>query len=120
MGAGADPLAHKFGYGKVGVIGAIARKGNVVARVIGAQDAPYSSGLCREGCQRPSDARCDRRESRFKLLCAGMPYETVHHGKGEYVRGEVHTNNIESFWSLVKGAWWVLSIRFPRIICPCT
>ncbi len=30
----------KIGYGKVGVIGAIARKGNVVARVIGSQDAP--------------------------------------------------------------------------------
>jgi transposase-like protein len=26
----------------------------------------------------------------------------VSHGKGEYVRGEVHTNNIESFWSLLK------------------
>ena len=22
--------------------------------------------------------------------------------RGEYVRGEVHTNNIESFWSLIK------------------
>ena len=31
-----------------------------------------------------------------------MPHEAVHHGAGEYVRGNVHTNNIESFWSLVK------------------
>ena len=26
----------------------------------------------------------------------------VNHTRGEYVRGSVHTNNIESFWSLIK------------------
>ncbi len=26
----------------------------------------------------------------------------VRHSQGEYVRGEVHTNNIESLWSLLK------------------
>ena len=29
-------------------------------------------------------------------------HETVNHIIGEYVRGEVHTNNLESFWSLLK------------------
>ena len=36
------------GYGKVGVIGAIARKGNVVCRVIGDTDARTLSGFVRE------------------------------------------------------------------------
>jgi ISXO2-like transposase domain len=36
----------------------------------------------------------------YKYL--GMPHEAVHHGQHEYIRGEVHTNNIESFWSLLK------------------
>ena len=31
-----------------------------------------------------------------------MTHEKVKHSDGEYVRGEVHTNNIESFWSLIK------------------
>jgi transposase-like protein len=31
-----------------------------------------------------------------------MPHQTVHHGRGEYVRGNVHTNNIETFWALLK------------------
>jgi transposase-like protein len=30
------------------------------------------------------------------------PHETVDHKAREYVRGEVHTNNIENFWSLLK------------------
>ncbi len=36
-----------------------------------------------------------------------MPYfehEAVKHGAGEYVRGDVHTNGIESFWSMLKRA----------------
>jgi hypothetical protein len=30
------------------------------------------------------------------------PHQTVDHRAKEYVRGNVHTNNIESFWSLIK------------------
>ena len=29
-------------------------------------------------------------------------HQVVNHGRGEYVRGDVHTNNIENFWSLLK------------------
>ena len=31
-----------------------------------------------------------------------MPHETVKHSASEYVRGNVHTNGIESFWSMLK------------------
>ena len=39
-------------------------------------------------------------------------HESVAHTRGEYVRGEVHTNGIESFWARIKRAhkgtfhWW--------------
>ena len=33
---------------------------------------------------------------------SGISAKTVDHKAFEYVRGEVHTNNIESFWSLLK------------------
>ena len=29
-------------------------------------------------------------------------HHTVNHGDGEYVRGEVHINGMESFWALVR------------------
>ena len=39
----------------------------------------------------------------YRLLApSGLPHEAVRHGQGEYVRGLVHTQNIESFWSLFK------------------
>ncbi len=35
-----------------------------------------------------------------------MGHATVNHSKGEYVCGDVHTNTIEGFWSLLKRAWY--------------
>jgi transposase-like protein len=32
----------------------------------------------------------------------GYQHETVTHSAGEYVRGKIHTNHVESFWSLLK------------------
>jgi ISXO2-like transposase domain/Transposase zinc-ribbon domain len=62
------PLGQeKFGYGKVGVIGAIARKGNVVCRVIGDQDAPTLAGFVRKVIQRQGNAGRDRPESGLQL-----------------------------------------------------
>jgi transposase-like protein len=37
-----------------------------------------------------------------RLKAMGYEHDTIAHSAGEYVRGEVHTNNIESFWSLLK------------------
>ena len=37
----------------------------------------------------------------------GLPnHETVAHGVGEYVRGQAHTNGIESFWSILKRGYY--------------
>ena len=38
----------------------------------------------------------------------GIPYrhETVKHSVGEYVKNQVHTNGIESFWALLKRGYY--------------
>jgi len=33
---------------------------------------------------------------------AGYKHQSVNHGKGEYVRGECHTNTIENYWAILK------------------
>ena len=39
---------------------------------------------------------------RRDLRKAGFPHDTVNHKPEEYVRDRMHTNSIESFWSLLK------------------
>jgi hypothetical protein len=38
----------------------------------------------------------------YRTLKQHFPHESVNHGGKEYVRGNVHTNGIENFWSLLK------------------
>ena len=38
------------------------------------------------------------------LTKAGYPHSTVCHEAGEYVRGDIHTNTIEGFWSRLKNS----------------
>jgi transposase-like protein len=44
----------------------------------------------------------DEHRGYANLDAVGYPHDTVSHSTGEYVRGEIHTNNIESFWALLK------------------
>ncbi len=90
-------------YGKIGVIGAIERKGNVVARVIGSQDAPTLAGFVRKVVDRKNVRLVVTDENKdYNYVHKDLPHDSVRHSAGEYVRGDVHTNSIESFWSLLK------------------
>ena len=48
----------------------------------------------------------------------GYTHETIRHSVGEYVRDEVHTNGIESFWSMLKrahkGTYHKMSAKHPQ------
>lgn len=86
----------------MGVIGAIARKGNVVARVIGDMTAPTKAGFVREVVSEKVSLLATDSDHAYRYVKRGLPHKVVNHSQGEYVRGNVHTNNIESFWSLMK------------------
>ena len=38
----------------------------------------------------------------YNYICRAYTHNTIKHGRGEYVKGTVHTNTIESFWALFK------------------
>jgi hypothetical protein len=94
------------GIGKVAVIGAIARKGSVVARVVENTDTATLDGFVRRVVDKDRvDLIATDEHVGYHMLSRGnapLPHETVSHGSGEYVRGIVHTQSIESFWSLFK------------------
>ena len=45
----------------------------------------------------------------------GVYHDSVNHGRGEYVRGDVHTNGIESHWAMLKrglvGTYHQISVK---------
>jgi len=91
------------GAGKVAVIGAISRKGNVVARIVEATDTATLEGFVKEVVSKDVELiATDDAGGYRKLKDKGFPHEAVSHSSGEYVRGLVHTGSIDSFWSLLK------------------
>jgi len=100
---GLEKPGESIGYGKVGVIGAIERKGNVVARVIGSMDAPTIQAFARRATSdRVSLVMTDEHPGYRFAFDRHIKHATVKHSANEYVRGEIHTNSIESFWALLK------------------
>src|SRR5229473_6424668 len=99
-----DKKQHITGMsGKTTVIGAISRKGNVVCQIIENTDAATLNRFVRNAVsERVSLVATDEHGGYNYLQAGGFPHGTVKHSENEYVRGEVHTNNIESFWSLLK------------------
>jgi transposase-like protein len=89
--------------GKTTVIGAIARKGNVVCKVIEGTDVKTLSRFVSEVVSdKVTLVATDEFGGYGWLKPMRFPHESVDHKSGEYVRGNVHTNNIENFWSLLK------------------
>jgi transposase-like protein len=88
--------------GKVAVIGAIARKGNVVARVIQNTDTKTLDRFVRSTVADDVSLIATDEHSGYRLLDKDYNHESVKHGQGEYVRGNIHTSSIDSFWSLLK------------------
>lgn len=44
----------------------------------------------------------DEHRSYLKLPMHGFPHETVNHSRQEFVRGTIHTQNVENLWSNMK------------------
>lgn len=91
--------------GKLAVVGAIARKGNVVCQLIEAADKhTLQSFVTRTVSEQVSLIATDEAAGYGNVNKAfpQHPHKTVNHAKKEYVRGNVHTGNIDSFWSLIK------------------
>lgn len=90
--------------GKSTVIGAISRKGNVVCKVIENTSIDTLNTFIDQTVSEKVDLVSTDKGASYR---EGMPYyikrhEVVDHKAREWVRGSVHTNNIEGFWSLLK------------------
>ena len=83
------------------VLGMIEREGEVLTRVVASRSAPHVSLHLVEHILPGTRLMTDEAPV-FSYHGPGVSRETVNHAAGEYVRGDVHTNSIEGFWSNVK------------------
>jgi transposase-like protein len=88
--------------GKSIVVGAVKRKGNVVARVIDKADGETLNRFIRDTVSTKVSLISTDEHRGYRLLDKGFPHGVVRHSQEEYVHGNIHTNTIEGFWSPVK------------------
>lgn len=88
--------------GKTPVFGMIERKGRAFGQVIPNVRLKTLQPIIDKSAVKNSTIMSDELRSYSRVKVSGYNHETVKHGIGEYVRGQVHTNNIEGFWSQLK------------------
>ena len=96
---------HSTYLGKVAVQGLLERHGHdkvssVRARVVPNSGATHIQGGVRENVKRGARLYTDAAAA-YKGLDAEYIHEVIDHSE-TYVRGKVHTNGMENFWSLLK------------------
>ena len=88
--------------GKTAVVGARDRATKqVTAKVVERTDAPTLQGFVVDHAAPDATVYSDDSSAYDSLP---FDHETVKHSLSEYVRGDVHTNGIESLWSMLKRA----------------
>lgn len=90
------------GAGKIAVIGAVERDGPVVARVVAHVDTETADRFVEAAVSEKVDLIATDESGVYHRVYRKRPHEFVTHGRGEYVRGNVHTCTIDGFWSLLK------------------
>ena len=93
--------------GKAAVVGARSRGRKVTATVVDDTTRPTLHGFVHDHVADGSTVYTDGAEA-YKGVGAGhdLDHAAVRHSVGEYVRGEVHTNGMDSFWSMLKRGYY--------------
>lgn len=101
--------------GKTAVLGLRERGGKTIAFPIANTDKETLQGAILEHVEVGSQVMTDEASGYQGINGLFYYHATVNHGAGEYKRGGVHTNSIESVWSLLKrgvyGTWHHISAK---------
>jgi transposase-like protein len=98
-----DKKTHvRGGDDKMAVVGAVKRKGNVIARVIENVQTRTLEAFVHEAVSNKVSLLCTDDAGGYRHLSRDYPHAAISHRKGQYVVGAVHTNTIEGFWSIFK------------------
>ena len=76
--------------------------GKVTARPVPDASARSLTGIVADAARQGATVFTDEWRSYLPLASMGYHHSRVAHGAREYVRGDVHTNGIENYWSHLK------------------
>ena len=98
-----NTIAGRGPVGKAPVVGVKDRaSGKVVARPVPDTTAETLTGVVSEATASGATVYTDDARAYKPLASLGYAHAAVAHSAREYVRGDVHTNGIESLWSMFK------------------
>jgi transposase len=96
---GRDKLGHDD---KAVVFGAVERQGKAITRIANSRGTFTAEKHIDQTIEAGSHVMTDSGKIFRNLPAKGFKHETVNHDAKEYVRGIVHTNSIEAFWSHIQ------------------
>lgn len=103
------------GKGKTPVMGLRQRGGHVIAMKIAGSDKETLRSVIFDNVKMGSTIMTDEHKGYTGLDKLFYKHEKVNHVAGEYTRGTVSTNGIESVWALLKrgifGTWHQVSVK---------
>ena len=107
---------------KAVVFGAVERDGSVITRITNNKGSFSAMNNVKQTVKKGSHVMTDTASNFQSMADHGYKHEMVNHKAKEYVRGNVHTNSIESFWSHVqrsiKGTHiWVSKKHLQTYLC---
>ena len=87
---------------KTVIFGMVQRGGDIITRVVTDAQKKTLVPLVEKHVAKGTVLSTDQWKAYKCLSKKGYTHESVNHSKDEYVRGDVHTNTIEGFWSHFK------------------
>lgn len=90
------------GTSKAPILAAVERGGNVRASYVERLDGKSITDAVKQIVDPSARIITDENRAYFRMKEFGGGHETINHGRKEYARGDVHTNTIEGFFSLIK------------------
>lgn len=88
--------------GKTPILGIVERKGNVQAKVVDNLKTSTLLPIIENNIDKSSHLMTDDFSSYFGAKKLGLKHDVIKHSVKEYVRGNIHVNTLEGFWSQLK------------------